>query len=156
MLLAAFVKTKELDRHGESLADLKVNIETFIGSVGTRMTVLRIADTDAEISRSLRSHWRTPLAVVELCDSCLQRRINAIWPNCQTGYVMPLTILWYVYVTLPVRGRFDTDDLIQAKSSIDQQIQISMLVVRTQIFDVYYYLVTSVATSPSITKESGE
>ena len=96
----AFEKTKELDRHGVPLADLKCNIETLFGSVMTIVIVFLIADTDAEISGSLETHWRTTRAVVELCDSCSQRRISATWPSCQMGYVMQLENLWYDCVTL--------------------------------------------------------
>ena len=96
----AFEMTKELDRHGVPLADLKGNIHTLIGSVETIVVVLWIANTDAEILGSLGSRWRTTLAVVELCDSCSQRRISATWPSCQMGYVMQLENSWYDCVTL--------------------------------------------------------
>ena len=56
-LCVAFEKTKELDRHGVPLADLKCNIEMLLGSVMTILIVSLIADTDAEISGSLGSHW---------------------------------------------------------------------------------------------------
>ena len=102
VLRVAIEKMKELDRHGVPLADLKCNIETLLGSVMTILIVFLIADTDAEILGSLGTYWRTTRAEVELCDSCLQRRISAIWPSCPTGYVMLLTILLYDYITLLV------------------------------------------------------
>ena len=74
VLLTAFEKLKELNRHGVPLTDLKGNIQTLIGSVETIVVVLWIANTDAEILGSLGSRWRTTLAVVELCDSCVQKK----------------------------------------------------------------------------------
>ena len=88
-LCVAVEKTKELDRHGVPLVDLKCNIEMLLGSVRTIAIVFLIADTAAEILGSLGSRWRTTLAVVELCDSFLRTGINASWPSCPTGYVIP-------------------------------------------------------------------
>ena len=59
---------------------------------------------------------------------------------------MQLENLWYDRVTLLIRVNIDTDSLIQAKGSIDQQIQVSMLIVRIHILDVHHHLIISAAT----------
>ena len=89
-------RIEELGRDEESLADLKANLKTLDELVHIRVTVLPLIDIDAEILRSLESHMTTQLAVGS-CDSCLQRRIRASCPNCQTGYMTQLNILWYAW-----------------------------------------------------------